>query len=418
LQLIRCAGHKAAPLSSVEECPKNNTTDNPAIMSAVGIPVAATKNSQFSASKFNQQGRLAPQKQQQQQQQQQQTPQAPTSTLSRAAAEEQLANAGAPLRSFGVHETFKWKSTPGGKNERTEAHPLLAALQHEGLSTDENFNTRGVYLETASNASPAPIGVQLTNVNGANLTKDRHANGQWSTLVLPPNSTKDFQHMNGGKGLLLAANELDEFGNVNVQSLAPADLLKQAETHEDYTDFTTGEPTHYIVKVDLSGFADPDSQQTVEQKMARTTQLGRLVFANAKAAFAKAPGVHSALFCLPQPTAEELAGYGAFPDILVSEDLVGKKRGRFSAVIPADHLRDAVEHYGRDVVSKAQPTNAHDHQIKVFRVGAHGSDHIGDIKNELGVAPSDLDRAKHSYSGVHLKLNYEIQHNGKPFGDN
>jgi len=384
-------------------------------MSAVGIPLDQKgKKAQFSASKFNQQGRLsqapaatpapAPQPEPAQQQRQE---------SSQAAADDQAANASAPLRSFGVHETFKWKSTPSS-SERTSAVPLLQALEHEGLSTKENFNTRGVYLETATNKSAAPIGVQLTNVNGENLVKDRHADGKWSTFVLPPNSVKDFQHMNDGKGLQLAANELDYFGNINVQSLAPADLLKQADTHEDFINFETGEPTHYIVNVDLSGFADPNSTQTQEQKMARLSQLGQIVYANAHAAFMQEPGARQALFGLPEPSQSDMTGDGVFPDIDLKEDLVGKKRGRFRAIIPAEHLREAVEHYGREVVSKAQPTNANDHQIKLFRVGANG-EHIGNIKNELGVTPSDLDRAKHSFSGVHLKLNYDIQHNGKAF---
>jgi hypothetical protein len=354
------------------------------------------------------------QQQQQQQQLQQQAPSPPA--YGEAIQSEQVAGLGAPTRSLGVMETFKWRGIKSSK-DRLKATPLLAALKHANLSPDEAFNVRGVYLESATNKSASPIGVQLSAVNGKDLVKKQLANGQWATFILPPGVTRDFQHMNDGKGLLLAENQLDDFGNVNVQSLAPEDLIKQATVRRDYIDPTTKEPTAYQVDVDLSHFADPQSSLSRDQKIGSMTQLGRLVYANAKAVFNQYPGIQGNLHDLPELTDEDVHGAQAFPSIRVTEDALAKERGHFQAIIDANELRDAVYAYGNHVAQNAQPTRAMDHTITVFRIGQKKDEHIGDLKNEIGISAADIDRAKQAYSGVHVDLNYDIQHNGQKFTD-
>jgi hypothetical protein len=96
-------------------------------------------------------------------------------------------------------------------------------------------------------------------------------------------------------------------------------------------------------------------------------------------------------------------------------DLLGANPGRFQAVIPSDQLTDAVEHYGKTVQKMAQPTAPLSHIVKVIRV--NGNKNFTDISNEIGVSAGDVDRSKVQWSGMHLTMHYDIQHNGKPWED-
>lgn len=394
-------------------------------MSAIAVPNTATTASQahLSANAFNQQGRLpstaaaplhsgaaagvhkngfvhTPQVQQPP------PPQQPAASLPATKG------TGASVITVGTHETFKWKNGNKAADDHLEAKPLIVALQGKGLSTAEQFNVPAAYIETATNKSDSVIGIQYHALNGQDIIKKQHKDGEWSTLVLHPNQTKDFSHLNDGKGLKIHENPLDEYGNVNVQ-MSPGDLLKHAETHKDYIDAATGKPTHYQVEVDLSGFGKFEATQ--EEKLAPMSPLARVVYANAKADFHAVPGIEAMVGGpLPKPTPQEAAAEKLFPTMTVVPDFRGKEKGRFTATIEAPHLQEAIDHYAKNVAQKAQPTSAQHHAIKVIRIGK-GKGGFGDISNELGVTPADIDRSKNSWSGVHLTTNYDIQHNGKPF---
>ena len=47
--------------------------------------------------------------------------------------------------SFGSHDTFKWKNGNSDNDNVVEVKPLLGALQHQNLSTNEQFNIAGMF---------------------------------------------------------------------------------------------------------------------------------------------------------------------------------------------------------------------------------------------------------------------------------
>lgn len=307
--------------------------------------------------------------------------------------------------SFGSHDTFKWKNGNSDNDNVVEVKPLLGALQHQNLSTNEQFNIAGTYVESAKNISDSPLGVQFLAVNGRDVKNKYHKDGSWSTIVVGPRESRDFSMLNGGKGLLIASNPLDDYGNVNVQ-MSPGDLLASAKKHTD--------GKKYVVDVDLTGFANRNA--SLEEQLQPMSQLGKIVYANAKMAFNSYPGIEQMIGGpLPPLSQSDVSGTPLFPDIKVVPDLLSDTPGRFHAVIPADQLTDAVEHYGKAVVKNAQPTSAHQHAIRVFRIGTKNGQKIGDISNELGITQGDIDRSKVQWSGLHLVTNYDIQHNGKKF---
>lgn len=318
----------------------------------------------------------------------------------------------APIYTIGVDHTFKWKNgTDAGAV--LEDTPLLAGLQAKGLSTKEQFNVPAMYVESLQNVSHAPLGVQVEALNGRDLKNNFHKDGQWSTVYIPPGTTHNFKSLNDGKGLLIASNPLDEYGNINVL-MAPKDLLKHTNTHDDYKDPATGNPTHYVVDVDLSGYGKPGA--TTSEQLKPMNPLARVVFANAKLAFAQVPGIEEMIGGqLPPLTHDDVHSEKLFDGIKVVPDLTAKERGRFKAVINADQLHDVINHYSTEVAQKAQPTNAAEHKIKVIRIGKKPGEHFGDISRELGVGQAEIDRSKQHWQGLHAKFNYDIQHNGKPF---
>lgn len=311
------------------------------------------------------------------------------------------------MYSFGAHQTYRWKNgTADGAF--TESTPLVTPLQHQNLSTTEQFNVANAYVESVKNVSDTPIGVQFVALNGKDIKKNWHENGQWSTVMVQPNQLRDFSHHNAGKGLLVHSNPLDDYGNVNVQ-MSPADLLKSAAKHPDYVD-ANGDPTHYVVGVDFTAFGQRDL--SLEDQLKPMSPLGKIVYANAKAKFNNIPGIEQLIGGpLPPLDRKDIEGVDVFPTLEIRPDTLAARPGRFHAIVQAQELKDAVDRYGQDVQKTAQPTSALTHKIKIVALTKNGFD----SKNEIGVSPADVERSKSIYNGVHVAVNYDIQHNGKPF---
>ena len=403
------------------------TKEKKRTMSSVGIPIDKERN-HMSADGFNSNGRWKNSRANvpQQQQQQQEPRTAPQAPVQEPYAPPQYdsgdvyvssapATAARNVREFGVHETFKWNASAAKTNVNSvKAKPLIGALKSKNLSTQERMNVRGLYLASAHNASQAPIGVLLRDVNGRDLNRVYVGNGRWATFTMQPRETLDYRLINDGRGLRLASNPLTIEGDYNSQ-MKPEEMLTYAEARQDYMD-ENGEPTHYLVDVDLSAF-DPNntahSQSSPSQKLNQLNPLGKFVYANAKVQFNKTEAA-AYLHGLPELNEHDFQNQPFFGDIHITEDSFARHRGKFKALIPRDRIEQGIENYTKDVSSTAQPTIAKNHAIEVFRIGANNAEHIGDMSSELNVTKGDLDRAKQVNSGVHLQFNYEIQHNGKP----
>jgi len=341
---------------------------------------------------------------------------APSAAQAAAAIDDALAGA-SNARFIGVPLTFKWSAGAAGKPQRSRlaakalgkskgeidalkssslaSHaPLERALKHNNLSTAEKFNVKAMYIQKAHNLSNEPVALQVANVNGRHVKSNAHQDGKWSTLVLFPGERVDYSHMNGGRGLLIAANNLDANGQINV-NMSPSELMKYAESHPNHID-SAGKPTKHLVHLDLSGFATPGP---IENQLAplEKNPLGLLVYANAKKKINSIPGIEKAIGGrLPPLEAHDHAATDMLPDLEVQPDLFGQK-GHFKALVSAADLRELVEHFGQENVSKAQPTSAHDHVIAL----TSASD------SKAGAAEGGV---------VHAQFNYEIQHNGKAYG--
>jgi hypothetical protein len=178
--------------------------------------------------------------------------------------------------------------------------------------------------------------------------------------------------------------------------------------HDDYKD-ANGKPTHYVVGVDLTGFSRRDA--SLDDQLKPMNPLGRVVFANAKAKFANVPGIEAMVGGPLPPLQQEDLDIDIFPTMEIRPDTLAARPGRFHAIVEAKELQDAIKHYGSEVQKNAQPTSAQEHKIKIVAIGKNGLD----SKNEIGVSASDYERSKTVINGVHLAVNYDIQHNRKPF---
>jgi len=317
------------------------------------------------------------------------------------------------VRKFGVPLTFKWSANSSAKPQRKRlgvkaaaskdtlvsnalaSHkPLDNALKHQSLSTQEKFNVRALYLQKAFNSSAEPVALQVANLNGENLKKNMHQNGEWSTVTLAPGERADYSHVNDGLGVQLASNQLDSQGQINV-NMSPADLMKYAETHPNHID-SEGNPTKHLVNLDLSGFGQQGA--SMEEKLAplEKNPLGLLVYANAKAKINAVPGIEHAIGGSLPPADGDT--HDLLPDLEVQPDVFGE-RGHFKALVSAAQLHDLVDHFSHENISKAQPTSAQSHVIALV----HTSDSKANGRPVEGGA-------------VHALFNYEIQHNGKPYG--
>lgn len=240
--------------------------------------------------------------------------------------------------------------------------------------------------------------MQLKNVNGVDLKHVLLDNGEWATIVLHPGETAPLRTLNDGKGLLLTSNPLDYYGNVNVQ-VSPDDFPKFAKPHAAYVD-SSGKPTHYIVDVDLSGFKyDPANPfKTPDEKMATANPLGRVIYANAKKAFAEVPNVEAFVGGPLLPlNHEDVYGPQMLPSIRITPDLVSPNGGSFHALVDVNEYKEVVDLYKNQVSSKAQPTDPKALAVKVIRIGKKPGDPVAEPL------------------AVHLGLKWEVNHNGKPY---
>lgn len=349
----------------------------------------------------------------------------PATSESQTAIEAAL-NANKNIHVIGTPLTFQWtgpKKAPSGtgyvpqkEDGSVVAHtPLMTALTGRGLSPEEKLNVREMYIEKAANISKSAIAIKVSALNGRDLKKNHHADGSWSTLVLHPGEQVDYSHMNHGRGLRIASNNLDQHGDINV-AMSPAEMMQYAKVPDgdEYKD-ANGKPLKFVTRLDLSGYGQ--HTDPVEQlKPLEKNPLGLLVYANAKVKINSHPGIEQAIGGrLPAIEPKDLELVDMLPDLQLAPAQFGKP-GQFDAMIDAQHLRDLVDIYATNNAAKAQPTSAKEHKIEVFRLGGAGpKDHIGDLSKELGVTSADIDRAAHTLSGVHLQVNYVVQHNGKKY---
>jgi len=328
-----------------------------------------------------------------------------------SALDEAIASA-SNVREFGVPLAFEWSANSSAKPQRKRLgvksaasasdnvdalathKPLENALKHQSLSTAEKFNVRSLFLQKAHNSSAAPVALQVAHLNGKHVKTNVHQDGKWSTVTLSPGERVDYSHLNDGKGLQLASNYLDSQGEINV-NMSPADLMKYAETHPHHVD-SQGAPTKHLVHLDLSGFAQHGA--TMEEKLAplEKNPLGLLVYANAKAKINAVPGIEQEIGGELPPADGHYADM--LPGLEVQPDTFGA-RGNFKALVDAEQLRDLVDHFGRENISKAQPTSAQEHSISLV----HASSSKASARPAEGGA-------------VYVQLHYQVQHNGKEYG--
>lgn len=287
--------------------------------------------------------------------------------------------------------------------------PLPNLLVAKKLCPEQPVNVSELYVEKLHNVSKSPIGIQVTGLNGQDLKKNIHQDGQWSTLTVLPGQQLDYTHLNGGRGLLLSANKLSSADEINV-NMSPADMLAAAVPHKNFID-ASGAPTKFIVDLDFSGFADPSITDPAEQlAVLEKNPAGLIVYANAKhAVHSQVP--HELVARLPPITAEDLNRVNVLPGLEVSKAEFGKP-GEYRALVDAQAYRDLVESYANDNQSKAAPTVPKEHKIAVFRMNGNDKEHIGDLSKELGVTQSDIDRSDQVTNGLHAHFNYVLQHNG------
>lgn len=382
-------------------------------MSAVTVPKSAAAPgaggwSALSPAAFNQNGRLAEQQQALPSQAAPAVQQQPALVVRQQAPPVQQAAPvqqqlpvtpkKAPSYSFETLDTYKWSNNKDTSGV-LDGKPLLIGLQHSNLSTKEQLNVSNLGWTSAHNPTNELLGVQLKNVNGVDIKRVLLPDGEWATLALHPGQTVDLHHLNNGDGLSLASNPLDYYGNVNVQ-VSPEDFPKWAKTHPQYIDPVTGKPTHYIVDVDLSGFKyDPaNPNKSPDEKMASANPLGRVIYANAKRAFAELADVENFVGGKLLPlNADDVYGPQMLPSIRITPDLVSPSGGSFHALVDVNEYNEVVDLYKKSVASKAQPTNANDLGVKVIRIGKKPGD--------VPVVPIS----------VQLGLKWEVNHNGKPF---
>lgn len=329
-------------------------------------------------------------------------------------------SADVPL-SINVFKTFKWQGLPS-KQEVLSHAPLMAPLQALNLDPNVPINVRKIWLRSVSTTSKSPIGVQFTNVNGHDL-ENEHLDGdhfKWSTYTEHPSggtTTTSFAHLNGGKGLLLHENELDQYQKVNSR-VSVKEMWDNVQQHEDYKE--NGVPTHYLVSTDFSGYTDP-ANKTQAEKASSMSDVAQLVYANAKAQINNHPEIlkHMPDVQLhPLKPADEEGGI--FTDVKVRHDnLSEKNKNRFHVIVKADEFNRAMAMYGKEIEKTPKATDASSHLIKVFRPGQTDpaiepgtTNTIGNIAGQGGVSTADAERAKTTWSSMHLALTYEIDHPG------
>lgn len=315
-----------------------------------------------------------------------------------------------------VNEQHKFKHgahKPTEEDKLLTSTPLLSAMQAAGLSTDEGFNIQAVHLASEYNPTGVAWATAVSGVNGRQLVGGHTASGDWHTAVHQPTGdrARSFVTADSPLGLLVAENQLDADGNINVAA-SPAELRALAQKHSKYLD-KDGAPTKYLVPLNLQDWGNPSVPQL--QKEQQLNELGKVVFANARGKIAAVPNLERDIggqFIYTQDDIE--ATKRTFPGAEIVPDTIAGP-GNYTALIPAAEFDAAVQRYGKQVVETAQPSKADAVKHRIVRVHRGASERHTDLSNEANLSLSDLDRMKLTNSGVSSTWNYVIQHNGKPY---
>jgi len=315
-----------------------------------------------------------------------------------------------------VYKTFHWfgEHSP---DEQLSHKPLIAPLKQLNLDPSKKLNVRRVYLQSVGIHSKSPIGLRFHNVNGGPLDL-QHVDGDhytWATYVEHPGQhVTSFMHLNGGNGLLLHENELNQYEKLNSR-VSVTDLLKDVHEHPSFME--NGEPTHYVISANFAGYTNPNNT-TTQQKQAAMNHAAQLVYANARHQINNhetiqehMPGVE---LTRAKPGQQEL-----FSDVDVRLDNLAnnKQSNRFHLIVKANEFKQVLSRYQKELEKSPKGTDPFTHSIEVFRPGQasptidpKSPETIGNINKQGGVTTADRDKSKITMSTMHAAIVYELEH--------
>lgn len=320
--------------------------------------------------------------------------------------------------------SFSWTgASVGTEKDATgqpiiEKKPLLKVLQHNNLATNEAVNLEQLTLDSVKYHGHTPLGVTFTGVNGESLGK-YYDNGRKYAYPIMPHEDVNYVQKNG-VGKILASNQLDEHGAQNL-TVTREELIAGI--------LPGRKPGTSNVELDLSGY-HPDAQQAdpklKDDMNAPLHPLGLVLFANAPGALAKqlntlaandksiAP-VAAAISASVDPKDKETpAPFNVFKINKTTD--VDDNPAHFTATVDTDSLHNVIKKYRDKVETTATKTDPSKFTVGLIRLGegAHQKA-FGDIRDEHGVTPADLERSKNTKYGVHLVLGMRVQHPGTAY---